>query len=241
MATKKKKTPARQRAEAAYNKERGRIKRQINRMKAAGYRFEEEQTPASISALSGISTQKLKAETKKLSKIKTADLYGRSTALSESGEIVAGTQAKKERASARARAAWKTRKAKKEEPIGPDWYGGAVSEGEVVYHRILDLINWISESPSAMQQARAIDLNQMLQQQIVQYGFDHVMEALAQSPEEAWEDARLAIMYNDININSKAFEALYVLITGEIPSDEEKRKMQDQAEGADYFSDFQEV
>lgn len=72
--TPKPKTEARKRAEAEYRRERGRIMNIIRRAEKQGYEFEESIIPERISSLSDLKTASLKAETRKLHKIKTKQI-----------------------------------------------------------------------------------------------------------------------------------------------------------------------
>lgn len=239
---KQKKTPARQRAEAAYNKERGRIKRQINRMKAAGYRFQEDVTPQSLTQLGKVSTQKIKSLTKKMSETKTSQLYAKSSALSETGEIVSGTEAKKERAREAAKKAAETRNKKKLLKGPTDGGGGIINEGVVVYRRITDLINYARQAAKGHSYMvnNADDLEELLDEQIEEYGFNNVMQSLAQAPGDAWEYAQAAIYYKDAGRTSAARRALAELIKGEILTPEEQIKYDDSGDD-DYYSDYEEM
>lgn len=93
----------------AYNKERARIKRQINRLRKRGYEIDDDILPDKPKRVT-------QASINRLAKITLNKLYEKSIKLNEeTGEITEGKEAKKIEASERAKKAAKTRKINREE------------------------------------------------------------------------------------------------------------------------------
>ena len=93
----------------AYNKERARIKRQINRLRKRGYEIDDDILPDKPKRVT-------QASINRLAKITLNKLYEKSIKLDEeTGEIIEGKEAKKIEASEQAKKAAKTRKINREE------------------------------------------------------------------------------------------------------------------------------
>lgn len=99
MASKKKVTPAREKALQEYNKERRRIQSTVRRAMKRGYLFERGVVPPTVSELNfnNVPTVTIKAQTRKLHEVKPITLYKQSTAVSmETGKVVSGVQRRRE-------------------------------------------------------------------------------------------------------------------------------------------------
>lgn len=104
MAKRRKQT----RAEKAYNRERRRIQRQINRMSERGYDVPENILPPQPKRITAASVRRLQ-------KITTPKLYERSRFIDvETGEIISGTEGRRLERKSAARRAAETRRAVRE-------------------------------------------------------------------------------------------------------------------------------
>ena len=104
MAKRRKQTPA----EKAYNRERRRIQRQINRLSKRGYDVPENLLPPRPKRIT-------EASVRRLQKITTPKIYERSRFIDfESGEILSGTEGRKLERQAAARRAAETRRIRRE-------------------------------------------------------------------------------------------------------------------------------
>lgn len=93
----------------AYNKERSRIKRQMSRLEKRGYIFTDNILPEKPKKITQSSVNRL-------SKITLNKLYEKSEKIDyDTGEIVTGTQGKKQEASERAKKAYASRRRNREE------------------------------------------------------------------------------------------------------------------------------
>lgn len=109
-------TPARKTALSQYRKARARIQQTVHRAEKRGYRFPEGTVPQTASQLSNLSTQKIKALTRSLNKVKPSSLYEQATAISEeSGKLITGTQRRAEERKQSALKSAKTRQSKRKQ------------------------------------------------------------------------------------------------------------------------------
>jgi hypothetical protein len=102
-------TKARKSAIESYSKQRSRIAKFIKRAEQRGYRFEIDFVPSKVSEIKSLSTQKIKSLVKSLTNLKPVTMYQKSTALSESGDIVSGTEKRKEERSEASKKAYQNR------------------------------------------------------------------------------------------------------------------------------------
>lgn len=124
------------------------------------------------------------------------------------------------------------------ERLGADKeFASRFSTGNVILQNIQQMID--SAMTDGTYKQAGMDLSIELSQQIHQYGKDRIAMAIAQAPQEAIEDAQVALNYNPGDErHDKAIIALRELITGEIPSAEELKQMQDRMDADAYTNDI---
>lgn len=235
-------------AELQYNKELRRIKQFIRRAEKRGFRFEPSVIPEKPKRIT-------KSSVARLQKITPATLYKKSLALSDSGKVVTGTQKRKEERQKSARKGVETRRARLNTVSLPntrfeverrnqdeqelrrlsddEQYRSAFNEGEIVYNRILDMINDVTRDHYKAGHSLLSTLNH----EISTYGKEAVLRSIGNSPQEAIELAQITLRYNPgDNRHDDAIRELQMLITGTIPTAEESRNLQDAIE-ADVYTD----
>lgn len=167
---------------SAYNAELRRIRNFIRRAEKRGFRFQ------SIPGLDIPVANPRKADIERLKGLNRYSLYKYATAISEeTGDIISGTQAVKERRKASARKGYETRKRRqsqtpKAKPVR------IVNAYDLIYRNIMDLIN---EYPTP----GATYLKKLLMGEISRYGRDPVLYSMAQAPGALYELAQQIVYY----------------------------------------------
>ena len=176
-----------------------RVRRFISRAEKRGYRFPEELKKE----LAGMSTQRLK-------RLTPEKLYKMATAISEeTGKVVSGTTRRKEARREAAKKAAETRRFKRDLP----------RQGEIIWTKINNLID-------SYNTAGAQYMRDLLAQEVRKFGKKAVLQALAESGEEAISAAETIIYYQDTaNTISRAFRNLGELIRSYAPTEAESREM----------------
>lgn len=196
-----------------YNKQLSRVRRFINRASKRGYRFE---------GVPGISDRPEKITRKainQLASLNQYNLYKYATAISDKGDIISGTERRKEERRSSARKGQVTRAKNKGiriiKPANPY---------DIVYRNIKSLI---SEYPTKGSRY----LNNLLESEISRYGRDKVLRSMMQAPEELIDLAQTIIYYEDNSerINS-ALRAMADIIQGHIRNDEEEQALSEAME-----------
>lgn len=247
MANRKGKTLAQQQ----YEKELRRIKQFIRRAEKRGFRFEADVIPDRPKKVTQSSVNRLK-------KITPKQLYKKSTALSEEGNIVSGTERRAEERKISAQKAIQTKRERiakasvptkgfekerrkqdkrdKERLKKDADFRNKFSQGEIVYNQILDAINNVARGHK-----RAADhLKSVLDHEISTYGKDVVLRSIGEAPQEAIELADIALRYNPgDNRHDDAIRELLMIITGTIPTAEEARELQNAIDD-DLYTDLEE-
>lgn len=110
------------------------------------------------------------------------------------------------------------------------------SEGNQIYNQIMSMIGDVDTN----HHKAAWHLMTVLNAQISTYGRDKVMQSMAQAPQDAIEDAEVALRYNPgDNRHDSAVIALQELITGEVMSADEAKDLETTLED-DAYTDFTE-
>ena len=214
--------------EKQYKKEVNRLKRFIKRAEKRGYRFPQNVIPRQVK-------KPTKASIGRLKKIKNADLYAKATALSETGKVISGTEKRKEERRLAAYKAWKTRRRKQDEKEYKEMLqnkseSNPFNMGQIVYRKIKSLISdyWVDKGKGARL------LKDELDTQIKAYGFNAVMYSISQAPSDVLELSEKVAKYRSGSPQSvNALTNLSNLITGEVPSMEKLKELED-TWGADY-------
>ena len=228
---------------------RNNIRQQIRRMENRGYRIDTE-------IKDKIKTAKYQT-LKSYQRNRYAKLYAGATALSEQGEIVSGSEFRKEERKATALKAARTRKREKAarqivEDFGKqdwareseqDWLrqrriqderdrvnAQRYQEGEIAYDEIQSLIGHYPTKGSD-------SLRRALSREIEKYGKENVLMAIGQSPQEVIANARTIMYYEDgADAIHSAFLDLFGVITGTKATDEEAKELGDTL---DAMTDFE--
>lgn len=231
-----------------YRKQRRRIQQNIRRMKKRGYIVPEKALPKKPKKITEASINRLK-------KVTPEELYKKSKAQTETGKIISGSEKRKQERQDKARRAAATRRANEArrkkwledvlntpETVTPEDLYPAVeaaeneeeypNEGELIYEQIKEMIN-----EAGRNNKKAADhLDSVLQGEINQYGYDKVMEALSQAPEEMLMLADIAIRYGQgSGSHDSAIREMLHLIKGSIPTAEELSDLQDFIDGDSDF------
>lgn len=242
MANSKAKTLAQQQ----YDKELRRIKQFIRRAEKRGFRFESDIIPDKPQRVTQSSVNRLK-------KITPSQLYKKSTALSEEGSIISGTERRVEERKLSAQKAVETRRRRIEEASRPtkgfeearrkqdekdrerlktdDEFREKFSQGQLVYDRIMEMIDNVARD----HRRAAEHLRSVLQHEVQEYGKDNVIRSIGEAPQEALELADIALRYNPGDSrHDDAIRELLMIITGTIPTAEEARNLQDAIDADSY-------
>lgn len=239
MAKKKVKLTANQ---IAYNKQISRIRRAYKTLEKQGYRFDKsvesflpDKRPSRIT----------QAAIERLKEITPKRLRKSTTALDESGKVVSGTEAYKERQRAVAKRAAETRAYNKwlQTPAGQAYLkqqaderwreqrrrqdmeqqrqARALNEAQIILDNVQALIN-------RYETIGANYLNRALQREIAQFGLDAVMQAIANSPVDIVEAAQNIIFYQENMTGEEASRAIrnfINVIRGTVPTEEQQREL----------------
>lgn len=204
-----------------YNKERNRIKRFIRYAEKRGYVFEPNLIPPTPKTITSGSIRRL-------SKIRPAQLYKKAYAISAvTGQPITVEQRKKEIREEASRKAWEVRRRKKDQAD----YNQIKSnkEWQQMFHAsklVWDKVQSMLANVGVQQSQSADLLNNILNSQIEQYGADIVLYSIAQASEDFLSTCEVIIKYHPSSAVSRtAVQHLYVLITGNLPSDAEQAEI----------------
>lgn len=208
--------------EKEYKKEVNRLNRFIKQAEKRGYRFNQNAIPRQVK-------KPTKASIERLKKIKTSDLYAKATALSESGKIISGSEKRKEEKRISSEKAWQTRRKKKDEKEFEKMQqnkskSNPFNMGNIVYRKIKSLIFdfWEDKGKGARL------LKDELETQIKAYGFNAVMYSISQAPSDVLQLSEKVAKYRSGSPQSvNALTNLSNLITGEIPSSEKLKELEE--------------
>lgn len=227
----------------AMQKLRANVRRQISRMEQRGYFVDTEIKEKLKSA----KYQTLKSYQRN----RYSKLYSESTALSDRGKIISGSEYRQQERKESARKAAITRRERKsvrERQFNSQDYDDiweqqrreqdtldyinakAYQEGEIKYNEIVKLIE---QYPTK----GAESLKEALKNQIENYGKNNVITAIGMAPDYYVEHAREIIYYEE-NATAiyGAFLDFFELITGTIPTDAEAKQLGDTL---DAMTDFE--
>lgn len=204
-----------------YNKERNRIKRFIRYAEKRGYVFEPNLIPPKPKTITTGSIRRL-------AKIKPAQLYNKAYAISAvTGQPITVEQRKREIRQEAARKAWENRKRKKDQ----EDYDRVKSnkEWQQMFHMsklVWDKVQSMIANVGVQQSQSADLLNNVLNSQIEEYGVDSVLYCIAQSSEDFLSTCETIIKYHPSSAVSRtAVQHLYVLISGNLPSEQEQAEI----------------
>lgn len=208
--------------EKEYKKEVNRLNRFIKQAEKRGYRFNQNAIPQQVK-------KPTKASIVRLKKIKPSDLYAKATALSETGKIISGTEKRKEERRIAGQKTWQTRRRKQDEKElekikQNKSESNPFNMGQIVYRKIKSLISdfWEDKGKGARL------LKDELETQIKAYGFNAVMYSISQAPSDVLELSEKVAKYRSGSPQSvNALTNLSNLITGEIPTTEKLKELED--------------
>ena len=204
-----------------YNKQRNRIKRFIRNAEKRGYVFEPNLIPPKPKTITSGSVRRL-------SKIRPPQLYNKAYAISAvTGQPITVEQRKREIKSEASRKAWETRRRKKDQEdykrikSNREWEQ-MFHESRLVWDKIQSLIANVG-----VEQSHSADLlNKLLNSEIEKYGADTVLYSIAQASEDFLATCEVIIRYHPSSAVSRtAVQHLYMLISGNIPSDAEQAEI----------------
>lgn len=204
-----------------YNKQRNRIKRFIRNAEKRGYVFEPNLIPPKPKTITSGSIRRL-------SKIRPAQLYSKAYAISAvTGQPITVEQRKREIREEASRKAWETRRRKKDEgeynkiKSNREWQQ-MFHASKLVWDKVQSMIANVG-----IQQSESADLlNNLLNSQIEKYGADIVLYSIAQASEDFLSTCEVIIKYHPNSAVSRtAVQHLYVLISGNLPSDGEQAEI----------------
>ena len=204
-----------------YNKERNRIKRFIRYAEKRGYVFEPNLIPPKPKTITSGSVRRL-------SKIRPPQLYNKAYAISAvTGQPITVEQRKREIKSEASRKAWETRRRKKDQE---DYKRIKTNrEWEQMFHAsrlVWDKIQSLIANVGVQQSQSADLLNKLLNSEIEKYGADTVLYSIAQASEDFLATCEVIIRYHPSSAVSRtAVQHLYVLISGNLPSDAEQAEI----------------
>ena len=224
----------------AYTKKKSqqlkRIRRFISRAEKRGYRFDTEFK----NQLTELSSQKLKNLTPK-------KLYEKSQAISEeTGKIITGTERRKEERKEVAQKAQETRRRHKAEIEQREYYEYSeryYSEYETSYEdtiltNIESLIRQYEDSDIAVRQYGSSLLQQLLDEEITNYGRKAVALACENAPAEAIRASQIVIYASDQSQKDMNIQELRNIITsGVLPSIEQSKQMGETMEAQESFEE----
>lgn len=204
-----------------YNKERNRIKRFIRNAEKRGYVFEPNLIPPKPKTITAGSIRRL-------SKIRPAQLYNKAYAISAvTGQPITVEQRKKEIRQEASRAAWETRRRKKDleqyERIKKD------REWQQMFHSIRIVWDKVQSMIAnvGVQQSQSADLlSNLLNSEIEKYGVDAVLYSISQASDDFLSTCEVIIKYHPSSeVSRTAVQHLYTLISGNLPNDAEQAEI----------------
>lgn len=204
-----------------YNKQRNRIKRFIRNAEKRGYVFEPNLIPPKPKTITSGSIRRL-------SKIRPAQLYNKAYAISAvTGQPITVAQRKREIREEASRKAWETRRREKDQAD----YNRIKSDKEwqQMFHAsklVWDKVQAMIANVGVQQSQSADLLNTLLNSQIEKYGTDIVLYSIAQASEDFLSTCEVIIKYHpNSDVSRTAVQHLYVLISGNLPSDAEQAEI----------------
>ena len=213
-----------------------RIRQFISRAEKRGYSFDSEFK----NQLTGFSTQKLKNLTPK-------KLYEKSQAISEeTGKVITGTERRKEERKEVARKAQETRRRHKAEREQREYYDYAerdYSEYETSYEdtilkNIESLIRQYEDSDISVRRYGSSLLQQLLDEEISNYGRKAVALACENAPAQAISASQIVIFASDQERKDMGIQELRNIITsGVIPTIEQSKQMGETMEAQESFEE----
>ena len=204
-----------------YNKERNRIKRFIRNAEKRGYVFEPNLIPPKPKTIT-------RASVGRLSKIRPPQLYKKAYAISSvTGQPITVEQRRREIRAEASRKAWETRRRKKDQEdynrikSNRDWQQ-MFNSSRLVWDKIQSMI----ANVGVQQSESANLLNNLLNSEIKKYGAETVLYSIAQASEDFLSTCEVIIRYHPSSAVSRtAVQHLYVLISGNLPSDAEQAEI----------------
>ena len=204
-----------------YNKERNRIKRFIRNAEKRGYVFDPNLIPPKPKTITSGSVRRL-------SKIRPAQLYNKAYAISAvTGQPITVDQRKREIREEAARKAWETKRRKKDQEdydrIKSDrQWQEMFHSSRLVWNKVQSMIANVG-----VQQSQSADLlNNLLNSEIERYGADSVLYSISQASEDFLSTCEVIIKYHpNSEVSRTAVQHLYVLISGNLPSDAEQAEI----------------
>lgn len=213
-----------------------RVRQFIARAEKRGYRFGNEFKEQ----LSGLSTQKLK-------NLKPKKLYELAQAISEeTGKVITGTERRKEERKEVAQKAKETRRRHKAEREQIEYYDYAerdYSEYETSYEdtiltNIESLIRQYEDSDIGVRQYGSSLLQQLLDEEITNYGRKAVALACENAPAQAIRASQIVIYASDQSQKDMNIQELRNIITsGVLPSIEQSKQMGETMEAQESFEE----
>lgn len=204
-----------------YKKERKRIQSFIRTAKKRGYRFPENILPKQPKRIRKESVESLK-------RLTPTELYKKATALTESGKIVSGTEAERERRSKAAKKGARLRKEaielglknvkelreykkwekeREKQDIIDRAKAENIQEGRVIWEQIMDLKRAIGGPGAEI-------FNEFIGYEIENRGLDAILFAIAQAPKEFYQAAQTVIFYKDKGKINRSITKMAFIITG---------------------------
>lgn len=204
-----------------YKKERKRIQTFIRSAEKRGYRFTDNILPKQPKRIRKESVERLK-------KLTRTELYKKSTALTESGKIVSGLEAERQRRSKAAKKGARIRKEaleygfktakeyreykkwekqREKQDIIDRTKAENIQEGRVIWEQIMDLKNSIGGQG-------AIIFDNFISSEIANRGLDAVLFAIAQAPKEFYQAAQTVIYYRDKSRIQRSIIKMGFIISG---------------------------
>lgn len=209
-------------AQQAYKKELKRVKQLIRRAEQRGYTFESNPLPK-------VPKRITEASVRKLEKITHKTLYKKAELTNPEQYEAYKEKVRQQKFEYQRR---KKDREEQERLRNNQEFADKFSEGQIVYNRILEMIDGVSrDHVKAGEHLRSV-----LDSEIGQYGKDKVFRALADAPQEAVELSEIALRYNPGDPrHDDAIRELLMLITGTIPTAEESRNLQDAIDSDTYM------
>lgn len=205
-------------------------KRQLNRIRSFFRRAEKK----GFSWSEEYKQQILQSSTNKLRNIKPKQLYKQAQYQTNKGKV-SGTEGVTLRRKIGAKKGVETRRYKKwlKTPEGKEWlnqieyqtvteyqYDYLPNEGEIVYDRIMEMINQYPTKGSEI-------LKKSLESDIKKFGYENVIKGLAIAPEYAIQSAQLVVHYSGNSETPsnehRAYKSFFDLIRGTIPNSEDEK------------------
>lgn len=231
--------------DAEFKKQKRRIVSRVKAIESRGYRFPTGYLQELLTFDESVSTYDA---VEKLKQIHPDVLYEQATALSESGEIISGTERRAEERRESARKGVQTKRAKLEAIKNETGFdeqrrlqdeldrqrAHKFTEGKRIYDTVIEMIDTCFPS----HRKSAAHLRYVLEESIDKWGFNNTMASIAESGEKViTEIADIAIRYKyDSDQHLTAInDFLLILKGGEVLSADEAREVQDIANSEEWW------